>query len=667
MIFEEVLQKFRDISFSERDKGRRFERLMASFLKTCPLYKDDFSSVWLWDEFPSRKDFGSGNKDLGIDIVARTKNGEYWAVQCKCYKEDAVIDKAAVDTFLSTSGKSFYDTDDFSKKVKFACRLWLDTTNKGFNREADATIQNQSPEVKRLGYYDLIDAKVDWQKLYDGQSGAKAAVKKYEPLPHQQDAISRVHEYLKKNARGKLIMACGTGKTYTSLRIAEKETPKDGGLVLFLVPSIALLGQVLREWKNQCAKPVHAICVCSDATVSKSGKTSGDAAQMSMVDLAYPASTDVKNIKKQVKFARQRQETEGGNVVVFSTYQSIDVIIDAQKHFHREKTDSFLFDLIVCDEAHRTTGVTLSDGDDSAFVKVHDDKYIKARKRVYMTATPRIYSDGAQKKAREANAAICSMDDPEMYGGEMYRIGFGEAVSKNLLSDYKVLVLTVDESWVSDGFRKSIDERAREKNIEINAESMLKIVGAINALSKKSLNEKELFGGVDPALMRSAVVFCQKIAASKDAVHFFNICADAYFSTLTEEQRAEVVVVEADHVDGTMGAQVRERKLHWLKSADPSKRECKVLNNVRWASDRLDPEHGGVIGFVSNGSWLDGNGLDGFRKCLEMEFSSIYVYNLRGNQRTSGELSRKEGGKIFGSGSRTPVAVTILVKRGRKT
>jgi len=617
MTFEQVLQKVRDGSFSERDKGARFERLVASFLTTYPLYSGMFDKIWLWNEFPSNKDFGVGAKDLGIDLVAKTKDGDYWAVQCKCYKEDDAIDKAAVETFLSTSGKSFYDTEDFGKKVRFTCRLWIDTTAKGFNREAEATIQNQTPEVKRLGYYALSEASVDWQKLYEGSSGKKAAVKRYDPLPHQQTAISQTHEYLKNHDRGKLIMACGTGKTYTSLRIAEKETPKEGGLVLFLVPSIALLGQTLKEWKSQCSKPIHAICICSDATVNR---PNSDNVQMSVVDLAYPASTDKKNIARQVESARRRQKTEGGNIVVFSTYQSIDVIIDVQKKYHKEKSDSFLFDLIVCDEAHRTTGVTLSDSDETAFVKVHDDKYIKAKKRVYMTATPRIYSEGAQKKAREANAAVCSMDDPAMYGGEMYRIGFGEAVSKNLLSDYKVLVLTVDESWVNEGLRKSIDEKVREKNeefgrestskknrnIELNTESMLKIIGVINALSKKSLVNKELFEGVDPTPMRSAVAFCQKITDSRDAVEYFNICGEAYFSTLTEKQREEVVVVEADHVDGTMGAQVRERKLHWLKSADPSKRECKVLNNVRCLSEGVDvPSLDAVMFFSPKNSQID--------------------------------------------------------------
>ena len=183
--FEQVLQKYRDTSISEHHKGYRFERLMQSFLLTYPLYEGKFSNVWLWNEFPSRNDFGVGDKDLGIDLVARTRDGDYWAVQCKCYQETTTIDKPKVDTFLSTSGKSFYDTLEVGKKVKFAYRLWIDTTIKGFNNEAENTIRDQDPPVGRLGYHHLLNATVDWVKLDKGLSGSKAAVKKYDPKQHQ--------------------------------------------------------------------------------------------------------------------------------------------------------------------------------------------------------------------------------------------------------------------------------------------------------------------------------------------------------------------------------------------------------------------------------------------------------------------------------------------------
>jgi predicted helicase len=630
MTFEQIIKELRDKSFSERDKGYRFERLMQSFLKTYPVYADLFTNVWFWNEFPSRNDFGAGDKDLGIDLVARTKNGDYWAIQCKCYKEDIRIDKPKVDTFLSASGRSFNDTKEIGKKVYFVCRLWIDTTINGFNPEAEISIQNQKPEVIRLGYYDLINAPVDWQKIYEGLSGKNAVLKKYEPKPHQQKAITDVHNHLQKNDRGKLIMACGTGKTFTSLRIAEKETG-DNGFILFLVPSIALLGQTLREWSAQCTKPIHPICICSDVSVSKKTETD-DTSQITTTDLALPASTSIKNIERQYENSRLNQKNEGGNIVVFSTYQSIDVISKVQKTINQKKKNSFIFDLIICDEAHRTTGVTLTKNDESSFVKVHDNNFINGKKRIYMTATPRIYSSEAQKKAKEKKPSveICSMDDKELYGDEMHRIGFGTAVSEGLLSDYKVIVLTMEESQLSDELKNAIKKRNEEltknekkeeksskekkskekkdkktskkeidKNFEIPAEETLKIIGCINVLSKKSLTDKELFEGTDPTPMKSAVAFCQNIEISKATAASFNVCRDAYFETLTEEKRREMVIVNADHVDGTMGAQKREQKLHWLKSADASKRECNILHNVRCLSEGVDVPSLDAVMFLS--------------------------------------------------------------------
>jgi len=593
MTFNQILQKYRDISFSERDKGYRFEKLMKAYLQTDPIYAGLFDTIWLWSEFPSRADFGVGDKDLGIDLVGRTVTGDYWAIQCKCYKEDARIDKPKVDTFLSTSGKSFYDVHEAGKKVNFTFRLWIDTTINGFNNEAKATIEGQTPPVGQIHYYDLENAAVDWKKLDEGK---KADIKKYDPKPHQQKAIDDVHDYLKNNDRGKLIMACGTGKTFTSLRIAEKET-YEKGLVLFLVPSIALLGQTLREWKNQCVKPIHAICICSDAGVSKSNDNDYNISSTS--DLALPASTNIKNIEKQFETARFLQSTEGGNIVVFSTYQSIEVISEVQKTINKKKKDSFLFELVICDEAHRTTGVTLSGNDESAFVKVHDNDFIISKKRIYMTATPRIYSEAAQKKAKEASAEVCSMDDPMLYGEEMHRIGFGDAVSKKLLSDYKVIVLTVDENQLDENLKKSLKEKNDEINKEISTDDTLKIIGCINALSKKSLTDKELFEGVDPTPMKSAVAFCQSIKISKATAEAFNVCKEIYFSTLTTEQRNEIVIVEADHVDGTMGAQQREKKLSWLKSADQSKKECNILHNVRCLSEGVDVPSLDAVMFLS--------------------------------------------------------------------
>ena len=255
-------------------------------------------------------------------------------------------------------------------------------------------------------------------------------------------------------------MACGTGKTFTSLKIAEYETGCKG-LVLFLVPSIALLSQTLREWTAEASETINAICICSDSGVSRKLTQNEDSDGFSSVDLALPASTNVKDILKQ--FNQINNSQKGGMTVVFSTYQSIEVIAEAQKTLLSgdSNNNSFgLFDLIICDEAHRTTGTALKKEDAGYFIKVHDNDFIKARKRLYMTATPRLYSDDSKSKAAQADAILCSMDDVTLYGKEIYRIGFGEAVERDLLSDYKVLILTISESDVPASIQKMIADQA---------------------------------------------------------------------------------------------------------------------------------------------------------------------------------------------------------------
>ncbi|MFI3257764.1 MAG: DEAD/DEAH box helicase family protein, partial [Spirochaetales bacterium] len=399
--FVNIIQKYRKESFSEKAKGTQFERLIKAFLLTSPKYAHLFSDVWLWEEFPARNDFGG--KDVGIDIVCRTNDSDFWAVQCKCYKETVRIAKPDVDTFLSTSSRTFIDADT-QNAVQFSYRLWIDTTVKGFNPEAENTIHNQIIPVGRINLYDLENSGVDWNLLENGSVGKEAQTKKYLLKEHQSAALQSVHTYFQTHDRGKLIMACGTGKTFTSLKIAENET-MHSGLVLFLVPSIALLGQTLNEWSAQSLKPIHPLCICSDTHVSKNNKAN-DASGVSSIDLALPASTNIKNITRQYKRAIKNQKKNGGMVVVFSTYQSIDVISSVQEKLNEQESHSCIFDLIICDEAHRTTGVTLKDKEESHFVKVHKNVNIEAKKRLYMTATPRLYGENSIKKAQEKEAEL---------------------------------------------------------------------------------------------------------------------------------------------------------------------------------------------------------------------------------------------------------------------
>lgn len=592
--FNKILQHYRDKSFSERDKGDRFERLIQAYFQTDPTYSNTLKYVWMWNEFPGKKDFGG--KDTGIDLVALTFEGDYWAIQCKCYKEDGRINKAEVDSFLSTSSRDF--KNDQLQTVSFAKRIWVSTTN-NWSSNAEETIRNQNPPVTRINLTDLQQAPVEWERLQKGITGDLARTTKKTLFNHQEKALNKTHNHFIENDRGKLIMACGTGKTFTSLRIAEHET-NSSGVVLFLVPSIALLGQTLREWSSDANEPIKPICICSDSRITRQRGNSNDDTDFSVVDLAFPASTDVKSVIKQFKAIDRTSKK--GMTVVFSTYQSIDVIANAQRHLLNENNNNAIFDLIICDEAHRTTGVTLAGNDESAFVKVHDNDFLQANKRLYMTATPRLFSDDSKSKADTSDAVLCSMDDEDIYGQEIYRIGFGEAVERGLLTDYKVLVLTLSENDIPQAVQKMV---ANSSN-EINSDDASKLIGCLNALSKQVLGDNGLIKDTDPEPMKRAIAFCQNIKISKKITNTFNDTSDVYLDSVEPKQREKLVSVSSNHIDGSMNAPQRDELLGWLKSTSADSNECRVLTNVRCLSEGVDvPALDSVLFLSARNSQVD--------------------------------------------------------------
>lgn len=585
----DILQEIRLKAQTELEKGRDFERLMKLWFKTDPRYSE-LEKVWLWEEFPGRKDFGG--KDLGIDLVAKTEYGDYWAIQCKCYAEDTQIDKGAVDSFLSNASRTFTEDESFQTR-EFSNLVWVQTNNKRWGSNAEEAIQGLSKPFNRISLYDLEISVVDWDKLKKGLFGDKAKLPGKQPRKHQLVAMSKAYEHFvtKGNERGKLIMACGTGKTYTSLKIMEQMTTQDA-FVVFLVPSIALLGQTLNAWMADKQDDMRAICVCSDAKVTREMRDADDEDQ-SIVDLAVPASTDVRKILRQLK----KYDKEQNRTVIFSTYQSIDVVKQAIDLYKRD------VDLIICDEAHRTTGMVLKDKDESNFTKVHRNDFIKADKRLYMTATPRLYSANIKVKAKENENidVLCSMDDPEWYGEEFHRLSFNDAVSQGLLADYKVLVLTVSEEDIPETIRTHIKEKynkAKEKErlTELNFDDATKLIGCINGLSKRIKGDDGITKEQDPLMMHRAVAFCQTINPTKknpsfsstQLARYFGQISQEYKSTLPESDYKDVVNIKAQHIDGSMDANTRNEKIAWLKQDAEDPNECRVLCNVRCLSEGVD-------------------------------------------------------------------------------
>ena len=585
----DILFEIRLKAETEREKGTDFERLMKLWFLTDPRYSE-LEKVWLWEEFPGRKDFGG--KDLGIDLVARTEYGDYWAIQCKCYAEDAQISKGSVDSFIANASRQFTDPDTFQTK-EFSNLVWVQTNNKRWGVNAMEAIQGLTKPFNRISLYDLEISVVDWDKLKSGLYGDNAKLPGKQPRPHQLVAMSKAYDYFvtQGNERGKLIMACGTGKTYTSLKIMEQMTPKDG-FVVFLVPSIALLGQTLNAWMADKVDDMRAVCVCSDAKVTREMKDADDE-DASVVDLAVPASTDIHKILRQLK----KYDKEQNRTVIFSTYQSIDVVKDAIDLYRRE------VDLIICDEAHRTTGAILKDRNESNFTKVHNNDFIQAKKRLYMTATPRLYSANIKVKAKENENidVLCSMDDENIYGAEFHRLTFNDAVAQGLLTDYKVLVLTVSEEDIPETIRTRIKSQynmasEKDKLKEMNFDDATKLIGCINGLSKRIKGDEGITKEQDPLMMRRAVAFCQTINPTKrnpsfsstNLAKYFGQISQEYKSTLSEQEYKEVVNVKAKHIDGSMDANTRNELVAWLKQDAEDPNECRVLCNVRCLSEGVD-------------------------------------------------------------------------------
>lgn len=577
-----LLDEFTEATRNNRDKGTQFEKLIANYLMTDPQYADRLSDVWLWGEWPHR--WGS---DDGIDLVARERGTrEYWAIQCKFFDPANTLDKGGIDSFLAASGKQFSTTDG---TFSFTTRLIVSTTEK-WSSKANKTLEAQTVPVSRLFFKDLADSPIDWSQFSLSNIKDIKLKKKHEPREHQREAIDAVKKGFEQHSRGKMIMACGTGKTFTALRLMEEVTPETGR-ILFLAPSISLVSQSLREWTAQGVSPINAFVVCSDSKVGK------DEEDISLHDLAYPATTNAKKLAAAAKVVSKDRRT-----IVFSTYQSIQVVSDAQKQGLGD------FDLIICDEAHRTTGLTLQGQDYSEFVKVHQNHIVKADKRVYMTATPRIYADKSKNKANEADAVLFSMDDEDLYGPELYRLGFGKAVEKDLLTEYKVLIVAVEEEKMANLVNnynafKVADDKA------IDMKLATKIIGSWKGLSKQGLVMVDEAGEQedlteDTAPMRRAVAFSRSIKDSKQTTDIFAKLVETYQNSYRNVDTS-MVNCELDHVDGSMNAHVRQDKLGWLKG-DISEGDCRILSNARCLSEGIDvPSLDSVIFFDTRESIVD--------------------------------------------------------------
>ena len=393
-----------------KTKGIEFERSCKWFLENDPEYKQKLQKVWLWSDWPG----SNGKRDTGIDLIAQDIEGKIWAIQVKAYNENNSITKAGIDSFLSASNRS---------DISF--RLLIATTNKIGSIGRD-TFADQEKPISLCLRDKLEISPVDWMLSLTDTKFIPKDIKI--PRDHQQQALDAIIKGFEiVPSKGQVHMACGTGKSLLGLWLSQKLQAQ---YTLVLVPSISLVAQLRRIWAENSGDFVFdSISVCSDQTV---GYKHSDERQEAF-EMGFPATTNAQELVQQLLLNSRPK-------VIFSTYHSSMVIEQACKL----KPD-LIFDLVIADEAHRCVGKVQSD-----FAIITDDNKIRARRKLYMTATPRIYTEYVKNKAKEYECEIASMDDEERFGPVLYRLPFSDAIKQELLTDYQVIISVIDHSTYRD-------------------------------------------------------------------------------------------------------------------------------------------------------------------------------------------------------------------------
>ncbi len=429
----EALEQIRRESASTSDLGRSFEKLFCQVAIKSP--ELEIESIYPIAQWPDAHKHALDGRDIGVDLVAVLTSGDTVAIQCKAYSSNTPVSRDDVRNFLAGSQNSVFTL------------RWLVTTS-GINDNVRQMLVNTN--VKVLYFTDFHSVELD-----------TAQQPPRELWPLQQESLEKVvqgfSEQPKEQGRGRLIMACGTGKTFTALRITEKLVDSNG-TILFLAPSIALVAQARREWLTHSRRPLQCTVICSDATAGSSDTRQN--VEALLMELSCSVTTEPGKIARSILNNQEKLSKSGGVSVVFCTYHSLDKLITAQKEYQLKP-----FDLAIVDEAHRTAGTQLEDtADRRLFKKIHYDDEIRCHKRLYMTATPKIYSDKSKFKmqSRYPDLQIIDMNDEEIYGPLFSRLSFKEAVKKDMLTNVRVIALGLSEDELDTDMREQFEQISNE-------------------------------------------------------------------------------------------------------------------------------------------------------------------------------------------------------------
>ena len=594
MQLQQIIKLLQSKTLTAKQKGNLFERAVRFYLENDSIQKSEFKKVAFYGDFVANwqldQPLGVSQQDLGIDLIATRHNDTLCAVQCKYRLPTVRISKTMVDSFYAEVRRLQ------QKGLPIAETIVFDSTAINWSDHARKYLDDRN---RRFSWEQMLASDIrEWSPARTPLSPSYRRKAEHKPVkqlrPYQRTAVQKVLQGLVAHDRGQLIMACGTGKTFTALRIMERMVRgrSQPGLFLFLVPSLALINQTLQEWFYNKIIPLHAIVVCSDKTVGQQYDALQDAPDYLLI---RPTTQTVDIVTALVRF----QQSATTSLVVFCTYQSLPRIVEAQQQKPQIK-----FNLVIADEAHNTAGVKK---EASSWTVVHDQQQVKAEKRLYMTATPKVYD--YQPKKKESHLFFNMEDNPGgQFGAVFYRFNFYDAVKQGCLSNYKLIVSYI-KAWdypeLKDLKLTTLNEAEQikyEEGVQKNEYLPLNLVQLYRAICKDvepQFGRWEKLIDRDLTPMQRLIIFNPRIWQSELIAKVFT----AVVEKIAPEQ-ADDLHLGINHVDGKTAAKERSRLIRWLQQARTA--QCRILTNARCLSEGIDVPALDAVAFLNQKTGVRG-------------------------------------------------------------
>ncbi|MFA4919901.1 MAG: Helicase associated domain protein [Thermodesulfovibrionales bacterium] len=524
------------------NRGEAFEVFCKAFFILEPVFQ--FKEVYSQSEMPYslRERLGYPDvQDIGIDGLAVTSDDKLYAYQAKFRTErNNTPTLRELSTFFTMSDKA-----DWRIVISNANKLPSSIDD----RVRQGRVLSDSLDKLDADFFNRLRLYLKEQQIVPPKAKT--------PRKDQKEAIDKALSHFVGNDKGQLILPCGTGKTLTAMWIAEKLS---GKRILVMLPSLALLSQTLREWAaNTLFKPFRYLCLCSDTTVD----LGNDSPIENLYEIDIPVSTDAEVV---ADFLSNKHSTPS---ILFSTYQSSKVLSEATI-----KTNT-CFDVAIFDEAHRTTGTSVG-----IWNTALDDKKVPIKKRIFMTATPRICLPHIIKKAQANDVLICSMDDEKIYGKPFYEMTFGNAIEEQLITDYKVIVISVTDSEVKNIIKNS-GNIIVDKDHEWDAKGFAKRIALVKGIAAYGL--KKIF------------TFHSRVHEAKAFTDTSNLHGIHQVVEMIASEELKKKNIKYFHVNGTMSSGVRNSLLQEFKEADIG-----IMSNARCLTEGMDIPTVDTIAFIDS-------------------------------------------------------------------